>query len=289
MPVSAWPEKCTSRCANGEVVLVALERPANPPAPMGILVRAGLIRGDPARSRSQPGRRSRSGGRRIRHDLATSNFRSGKRHTDRVSPVGREHWPVGRMEGHALSTPALIDSSQNANACRGRTDAGANALVDHPSIPRCFGYPKVPDAYACGPLVLCQRLILGLCATGSASDLWNSCLDRSATKNTGRASGTLNSSCDNALAYSGTAKLRNKVFCPRPTGSSAVIGSREFNPRRFFAVTSPMSYWADKVAVITGGSGGLGKARRRGACAARIADCFGRANRRVAGVRRRSA
>ena len=48
--------------------------------------------------------------------------------------------------------------------------------------------------------VLCQRLILGLCATGSASDLWNSCLDRSATKNTGRASGTLNSSCDNALA-----------------------------------------------------------------------------------------
>ena len=32
-----------------------------------------------------------------------------------------------------------------------------------------------------------------------------------------------------------------------------------FDPRRFFAVSSPMSYWADKVAVITGGSGGLGR------------------------------
>jgi hypothetical protein len=40
----------------------------------------------------------------------------------------------------------------------------------------------------------------------------------------------------------------------------SVIAPRGFIPRRFFAVTSPMSYWADKVAVITGGSGGLGKA-----------------------------
>jgi serine/threonine protein kinase len=48
-------------------------------------------------------------------------------------------------------------------------------------------------------LEACQRLNFGLCAPGSASELRNSCLDRPATKNTGKASGTLNSSCDNAL------------------------------------------------------------------------------------------
>ena len=56
-----------------------------------------------------------------------------------------------------------------------------------------------------------KRLISGLCATGSASDLRNSCLDRSATKNTGKASGTLNSSSDNALeAWKPTDESRDK-------------------------------------------------------------------------------
>ncbi len=79
--------------------------------------------------------------------------------------------------------------------------------------------------------VPCQRLLVGLCATGSASALWNSCLDRSATNNTGKASRTLNSD-------SGKALVRQLFYCCA-VGMALLCSGRATARRRLAPAPAP--------------------------------------------------
>ena len=168
---------------------------------MGRRVEAGSVAGG-GRDRGGHGRRRALSLRaRDMHDRQT-NLRIAEALQQAVHPLELKVAMRKPRAGRSL----VIDPAQEKIEGRRMPIWRDSGLMHTRSAEIGAGQATGAMEFAAKPLVPCQRSVsrdcVPLALPGSASALWNSCVARSATKNTGKATGTLNSSCGKALVYS---------------------------------------------------------------------------------------